>query len=76
MSYNTVCPRPKSYDAPRALMSVTPNICCDETKNRGTYTRVTNTICKVTLFRITYVETEGGQDVFLQNGIRIIWHKD
>ena len=22
-------------------MSVTPNLCCDETKNRGTYTRVT-----------------------------------
>ena len=24
-------------------MSVTPNLCCDETKNRGTYTRVTVT---------------------------------
>jgi len=35
-----------------------------------------NTICKVTFFRITYVETEGGKDVLLQNGIRIIWHKD
>ena len=23
-------------------MSVTPNLCCDETKNRGTYTRVTD----------------------------------
>ena len=22
-------------------MSVTPNLCCDETKNRGTYTRMT-----------------------------------
>ena len=22
-------------------MSVTPNLCCDETKNRGTYTHVT-----------------------------------
>ena len=22
-------------------MSVTPNLCCDETKNRGTHTRVT-----------------------------------
>ena len=22
-------------------MSVTPNLCCDETKSRGTYTRVT-----------------------------------
>ena len=22
-------------------MSVAPNLCCDETKNRGTYTRVT-----------------------------------
>ena len=37
-SCNTVCPRPKSCDAPRALMSVAPNLCCDETKNRGTYT--------------------------------------
>ena len=25
--------RPKSCDAPRALMSVAPNLCCDETKN-------------------------------------------
>ena len=24
-------------------MSITPNLCCDETKNRGTYTRVTIT---------------------------------
>ena len=40
-SCSTVCPRPKSCDAPRALMSVAPNLCCDETKNRGTYTRVT-----------------------------------
>ena len=24
-------------------MSVTPNLCCDKTKNRGTYTRVTLT---------------------------------
>ena len=40
-SCNTVCPRPESCDAPRALMSVAPNLCCDETKNRGTYTRVT-----------------------------------
>ena len=40
-SYNTVYPRPESCDAPRALMSVTPTLCCDETKNRGTYTRVT-----------------------------------
>ena len=23
-------------------MSVTPNLCCDETKNRGAYTRLTN----------------------------------
>ena len=42
--YNTVCPRPESCDAPRALMSVTPNLCCDETKNRGTYTRVTSMV--------------------------------
>ena len=25
-----------------ALMSITPNFCCDETKNWGTYTRVTS----------------------------------
>ena len=36
-----VCPRPESCDAPRALMSVAPNLCCDETKNWGTYTCVT-----------------------------------
>ena len=41
-SYNTVCPRPESCDAPRALMSVAPNLCCDETKNQGTYTRLTH----------------------------------
>ena len=41
-SCNTVCPRPKSCDAPRALMSVAPDLCCDETKNWGTYTRVTS----------------------------------
>ena len=35
-----VCPRPKSCDMPRALMSIAPILCCDETKNRGTYTRV------------------------------------
>ena len=26
---------------PRALMSVAPNLCCDETKNRGRYSRMT-----------------------------------
>ena len=31
-SYNTVCPRPESCDAPRALMSVDPNFCCDKTE--------------------------------------------
>ena len=31
-SYNTVCPRLESCDMPRALMSVIPNLCCDETK--------------------------------------------
>ena len=36
-----VCPRPESCDALRALMSVAPNLGCDETKNRGTYTRMT-----------------------------------
>ena len=40
-SCSTVCPRPKSCDVPRALMSVAPNLCCDETKNWGTYTCVT-----------------------------------
>ena len=34
-SYNTVCPRPERCDTPRALMSVTPNLCCDETEPRG-----------------------------------------
>ena len=33
-SYNTVCPRAESCDTPRALMSVTPNLCCDETKTQ------------------------------------------
>ena len=27
-------------------MSVTPNLCCDETKNRGAYTRLTHLICQ------------------------------
>ena len=31
-SYNTVCPRPESCDAPKALMSVIPNLCCDRTE--------------------------------------------
>ena len=43
-SYNMVCPRPNSCDAPGAFMSITPNLCCEETKNRGTYTRLTE--CK------------------------------
>ena len=34
-SYNTVCPRPESCDALRALMSVTSNLCCDETEPRS-----------------------------------------
>ena len=34
-SYNTVCPSPETCDAPRALMSVTPNLCCDETEPRS-----------------------------------------
>ena len=32
-SCNTVCPRPESCDALRALMSIAPNLSCDETKN-------------------------------------------
>ena len=34
-SYNTVCPRPESCDMSRALMSVTPNLCSDETELRS-----------------------------------------
>ena len=34
-SYNTVCPRPESCDTPRALMSITPSLCCDETEPRS-----------------------------------------
>ena len=30
-----ICPRPESCDAPRALMSVTPNLCWDETEPRS-----------------------------------------
>ena len=30
-----VCPRPKSCDTPRALMSITPNLCCDKTEPRS-----------------------------------------
>ena len=33
--YNMVCPRPESCDKPRALMSVTPNLCCDKTELRS-----------------------------------------
>ena len=35
-----VCP-PRAVTRQGALMSVTPNFCCDQTKNRGAYTRVT-----------------------------------
>ena len=41
MSYNTVCP-PTAVTRQGALMSVTPNFCCEETKNRGAYTRLTS----------------------------------
>ena len=34
-SYNTVCPRPESCATPRALGSVSPNLCCDETEQRN-----------------------------------------
>ena len=34
-SYNRVCPRSKSCDVLRALMSVAPNLCCDETELRS-----------------------------------------
>ena len=40
-SCSTVCPRPESCDTQRALMIFAPNLGCDETKNGGTYTRVT-----------------------------------
>ena len=33
-------------------MSVAPNLCCDETKNRGIYTRVTDTYDPTTVFLI------------------------
>ena len=33
-SYNTICSRHESCDVPTALMSITPNLCCDETKLR------------------------------------------
>ena len=39
-SYNTVCPL-RAVTHQGALMSVIPDFCCDETKNRGAYTRVT-----------------------------------
>ena len=35
---------------PRALMSIAPNLCCDETKNQRTYTRVTLSFCLFILF--------------------------
>ena len=35
-SYTTVC-SPRAVTRQGALMSVTPNLCCDETKNRGAY---------------------------------------
>ena len=35
-------------------MSVTPNLCCDETKNRGAYTRLTS---MVPLLRFNLAET-------------------
>ena len=36
-SYNRVCPRSKSCDVLRALMSVATNLCCDETELRSIY---------------------------------------
>ena len=39
-NYNTVCPRPESCDAPRALMSVTPNL-FGIRQNWGEYTHLT-----------------------------------
>ena len=36
-SYNRVCPRSKSCDVLRALMSVAPNLWCDETELRSIY---------------------------------------
>ena len=37
-------------------MSVAPNLCCDETKNRGTYTRVT----------ITFFAPKNGEALYSQ----------
>ena len=45
-SYNTVCP-PRAVTRQGALMSITPNFCCDETKNRGAYTRLTLPFCLI-----------------------------
>ena len=51
-SYNAVCPRPDSCNTlvgeGGALMSVTPNLCCDETKLRSIHspdTSISRTLC-------------------------------
>ena len=40
-SYNGLSKTRELWHAEGALMFITPNLCCDETKNQGTYTRVT-----------------------------------
>ena len=64
MSYNTVCPRPESCDAPRALMSVAPNLCCDETKSPGIYTHMTVPCPVLTVASWIQVSQEAGQVVW------------
>ena len=48
-------------------MSVAPNLCCDETKNRGTYTRVTilyNTLSEKNHFK-NNIRRKGARVKFL-----------
>ena len=47
-----VCP-PRAPNG--ALMSVTPNLCCDETKNQGAYTRLTNPIQFIRFFLLEFM---------------------
>ena len=48
-------------------MSVTPNLCCDETKNRGAYTRLT-----VVIQIFVYTWKEGRQEEDNPCGLSII----
>ena len=44
-----VCPRPSSCDMPRALMSMTPNLCCHETEPRSMHSPDTMHYCSLQL---------------------------